>query len=92
MIALYMAGLLTFQSLSMAQTSTLWIFIGLVAVLLSGFYFIFLTDLYLNFREKRLKLPIVSTCLASMLFICYIDLATHILFTPFLFIAIAYAT
>ncbi len=90
MIAFYFAGVLVFYSLSMVQKSTVVVLTGLIAIFLASFYFIFRSGIHLNFREKRLKLPIVTTALASMLVICYLDPATHILFTPFTFIAIAY--
>ncbi|MDY7540316.1 GGDEF domain-containing protein [Undibacterium sp. RTI2.1] len=90
MIASYFVGILIFYTVGMVQKSTVLVLMGLIAVFLLTYYLIFKSGLHLKFREKRLKLPIVTTAVVSMLLTCYLDPSTHILFTPFTFIAIAY--
>lgn len=90
LIGLYVLGILLFWQLGVVQQSTVIVLIALIAFFLSLFFVIFKAKWHLQFEEKRLKLPIVSCAIASMLVICYLDPASHILFTPFCFIAIAY--
>ncbi|MCU6432283.1 GGDEF domain-containing protein [Undibacterium sp. Jales W-56] len=90
LIGLYLLGILVFWQLGMVQRSTVLVLLGLIGFFLALFFVAFQAKWHLQFAEKRLKLPIVSCAIASMLVICYLDPASHILFIPFTFIAIAY--
>lgn len=73
------------------QKSTLLLLAGLIALGMISFFVTFKAKLNIHFREQRLKLPIIVVAFCFMLLIFYLDPATQIIFTPFAFIAIAYA-
>jgi diguanylate cyclase (GGDEF)-like protein len=90
-IATYFLTNFIFYKMALVQKSTLLVLSGLIAVGMISFFIAFKAKLNLHFREQRLKLPIVIMAFCYMLVIFYLDPATQIIFTPFAFIAIAYA-
>jgi diguanylate cyclase (GGDEF)-like protein len=91
LIAMYFLCNFTFYKMGLVQKSTLQVLAGLIAIGMISFFVIFKAKFNINFREQRLKLPIIIVTFCYMLVIFYLDPATQIIFTPFAFIAIAYA-
>lgn len=91
LIAMYFLSNFIFYKLELVQKSTVQALAGLIAIAMLSFFLIFKTKLNIRFREQRLKLPIIVVAFSIMLVIFYLDPATQIIFTPFAFIAIAYA-
>ena len=91
LIAMYFLCNSIFYKMDLVQKSTLLTLAGLIAFGMFSFFVIFKAKLNTHFREQRLKLPIIITAFCFMLVIFYLDPATQIIFTPFAFIAIAYA-
>ncbi|MCX7220904.1 MAG: GGDEF domain-containing protein [Burkholderiales bacterium] len=95
MIAFSLTGLhllatITFYQLDLIKLSTVYALLGMLGLMILLFFLVFQFKLNLHFRERRMKLPIVSVAFISMLVVFYLDPATQIIFTPFAFIAIAY--
>ena len=91
LIALYFLSHFIFYILGMVQKTTMLMLGGLIAFGMIGFFLTFQTKLNIHFREQRLKLPIIIMAFCYMLVMFYLEPATQIIFTPFAFIAIAYA-
>ncbi len=91
LIAMYFMCNFIFYKMGLVQKSTLLVLAGLIAFGMLSFFLIFKAKLNIHFREQRLKLPIIVVAFCYMLVIFYLDPATQIIFTPFAFIAIAYA-
>jgi diguanylate cyclase len=87
---LYLVALALFQMLGVVQRASIIGLLIFMAAMTGVFLLAFQTKLNLKFREKRLKLPIVISCFACMLALCYFDPTTHIIFVPFSFIVLAY--
>ena len=91
LIALYFLSHFIFYILGMVQKTTMLMLGGLIAFGMISFFLTFQTKLNIHFREQRLKLPIIIMAFCYMLVMFYLEPATQIIFTPFAFIAIAYA-
>ncbi|MGP1682186.1 MAG: diguanylate cyclase [Giesbergeria sp.] len=90
LLAAFISVALVFRAMGYVQTRTLLVLVGLMVAGTSGFLLLFQTGLNLKFREKRLKLPIVTCALASLLWMVYLDPAMQILLAPFTFVSLAY--
>jgi len=90
LIGLFMLATLGFYALEMVKKSTIYVLLGLIAFFMLVFFAAFRKGLHFRFREKRLKLPIVSTAIACMLLVVYLDPVMQILLAPFTFVAMAY--
>ena len=91
LIALYFLTLGALHLGGLVEKSTLFVLLGLIIGNALIFFLIFKARLHLKFREKQLKLPIVSTAFLCMLIINYRDPAAQIIFAPFSFITLVYA-
>ena len=79
-----------FWAMGYVQTRTLYALLGMVVVVPLAFLLVFSMGWNRRFREKRLKLPIVVSALAGMLWLVYLDPAMQIVLAPFTFVALAY--
>lgn len=91
LIAMYFLCNFSFYKLGLEQKSTLLVLAGLITFGMISFFIAFKAKINIHFHEQRLKLPIIVMAFCYMLVIFYLDPATQIIFTPFAFIAIAYA-
>ncbi|HEV7856632.1 MAG TPA: diguanylate cyclase [Herminiimonas sp.] len=65
--------------------------IGLIGVPAVVFYACFGAEWNLRFKDKSLRLPIMLCIIGTMLGLLYLSPSTHILFTPFLYLLMAFA-
>ena len=91
LIALYFLTLVALHLGGLVEKSTLIVLLCLIIGGALGFFLVFKAKLHFRFREKQLKLPIVSTAFFCMLVINYLDPAAQIIFAPFSFITLVYA-
>lgn len=88
--ALYLLGLFVFVLAGAADgTTLLWASIAVIAAGLA-FYFIYARSKNQKQAEKTLTGPIASCALAVMLVVTYVAPQSRMIFTPFVFVAIAY--
>ncbi|MBX9900296.1 MAG: GGDEF domain-containing protein [Burkholderiaceae bacterium] len=91
LIALYFLALGALHLGGLVEKSTLIVLLCFIACGSLSFFLIFKAKLHLRFREKQLKLPIISSSFFCMLVINYLDPAAQIIFAPFSFITLVYA-
>lgn len=91
LIALYFLTLVALHLAGLVEKSTLIVLLCLIIGGALSFFLVFKAKLHIRFREKQLKLPIVSTAFFCMLVINYLDPAAQIIFAPFSFITLVYA-
>jgi diguanylate cyclase (GGDEF)-like protein len=89
--SLYLFALLVFSVAGTVDRATLALACGLVAVAALVFYAIFSRSKNQKQAETKLTGPIVSSALAIMLIVTYAAPDSRLIFTPFVFVAIAYS-
>lgn len=90
LISLYVMVVMVFHAMDMVQTRTVWVLLGMIAVLTLLFFLLFKSGLNRRLREKRLKFPIVLSALSGMLVVFYLEPVTQIVLAPFTYVALAY--
>lgn len=87
---LYLAAAGVFYSQDLVGRDTLGIAIGLAGIAMVVFHLIFSSGMNRKAAEKNLTAPIILCALSMMLWVVYAAPATRIIFTPFVFVTIAY--
>lgn len=87
---LYMSSLGFFYLQGLIALRTLQIAAVLIGATFLLFRLIFALKLNLKAKERSLRLPIALAAIASTLFVVYLAPVTQIIFTPFLFVIIAF--
>ena len=87
---LYLLAVAVFYWQGLVDREILIIATGCVGFAMAVFYGIFSSGLNKKAAEKNLTAPIILCALALMLWITYVAPASRIIFTPFVFVIIAY--
>ena len=87
---LFLLCLLVFHALGMAGRETVAVATAVVAACVAVFVGLFQARRHARFGERQLKLPIVGVASATLLGVFYLEPATQILCTPFVFVTMAY--
>ncbi len=87
---LYLLAIGVFYTQDLVERGTLIIAVGFASLSMSMFYAIFSSGMNKKAAEKNLTAPIILCALTMMLWIVYVAPATRIVFTPFVFVIIAF--
>lgn len=90
LISLYVAALFGCYAMGLVEWDVLAVLGGLIILGGGVFWGIFGSGLYRKVRHRHLKVAMVATSLASMLWVVYLAPVTQILLGPFAFVAVAY--
>lgn len=89
---LYLLALVVFYVQGLVARPTVFIVAAVIGVAMAAFYYVFARGLNQRAREKNLTAPLALCALATMLGVAYAAPATRIIFTPFVFLVIAFGT
>lgn len=87
---LYLLAITVFYSQDLVERDALNIATGLAGIAMALFYGMFSSGMNQKATEKNLTLPMILSALMLMLWVAYVAPATRTIFTPFVFVIIAY--